>query len=296
MAFSFRMGETTIREIVYDTCTSIYKKLTPIVMVKPSETKWREVQEGFNSKWNFPHCVGALDGKHVMIEAPPNSGSLYFSYKKVFSIVLLALVDADYRFIVIDVGGLGKNSDGNLFTHSNFGKALLKGELDLPNDEIIPGTDLKMPYVIVGDEAFPLTKNLMRPFPGNQSINNEEKKIFNYRLSRAKRVSENAFGLLVRRFRIYERRLSMYPNHINKLVLATCCLHNFLTNDVCSWSEEDMNCSTEVETFQSLPRTGYHAAQEAVKIRENFQRYFVSQTGSVSWQWASVSKGRQQRC
>lgn len=76
-----------------------------------------------------------------------------------------------------------------------------------------------MPHVIVGDAAFPLQKHLMRPYPGNQ-LTDEEKKIFNYRLSRAHRTSENAFGILARRFRIYERRLSVTPEHVNIVVLV----------------------------------------------------------------------------
>jgi hypothetical protein len=262
-------------------------------MPVPTESDWKRKEERFRSKWNFPNCIGALDGKHMIIEAPPNSGCLNFCYKKVFSIVLLALVDADYRFTIIDVGGLGKNSDYSAFTHSNLGKAFNNGQLHLPPDEFIPGTNLKMPYVIVGDEAFPLSKHLMRPFPGNQLTNDDDKKVFNYRLSRARRVSENAFGILVRRFRMYERRMSMLPEHVNSVVLATCCLHNFLTNDTCHWSEVDDTETTTVEPFVHLPRTGYHAAQEAVYIRDNFKRYFVSQTGSVDWQWAIIRKGMQ---
>lgn len=94
-------------------------------MPVPTEVDWKRKEQRFRSQWNFPNCIGALDGKHVIIEAPPNSGSLYFSYEKTFTIVLLALVDADYRFTVIDECALGKNSDSQILINSNFGKALI---------------------------------------------------------------------------------------------------------------------------------------------------------------------------
>lgn len=89
-----------------------------------------------------------MDGKHTVIETLPNSGSLYFNYKKTFSIVLLALVDAH----------IGKNSGGGILSSSNFGKALENNKLNIPNEQYLPSTNEKLPLVIIGDEAFPLKK------------------------------------------------------------------------------------------------------------------------------------------
>jgi hypothetical protein len=74
------------------------------------------------------------------------------------------------------VGAYGKNSNGGIFQNSALGSALRNDNLNIPGDKALPGTDISMPYVIVGDEAFPLNKYLIRPYPGNQTKNNEAKK------------------------------------------------------------------------------------------------------------------------
>lgn len=125
-------------------------------MPPPTQEKWNEIAKEFWEIWNFPNCLGALDGKHVLIQAPANSGSEYFNYKKSFSIVLMALVDANYKFIMVDVGAYGKNSNGGIFAHSAMGKKFEEKKLNVPNDTFLPGTITEVPYVIVGDETFPL--------------------------------------------------------------------------------------------------------------------------------------------
>lgn len=68
---------------------------------------------------DFPNCVGAIDGKHVRVVCPNKSGSLYYNYKNYFSIVLLAIVDAKYKFLAIDVGSYGKEGDSGIFAKSS---------------------------------------------------------------------------------------------------------------------------------------------------------------------------------
>jgi len=136
--------------------------------------------------WNFPNCIGAVDGKHVKFQAPPNSGSKFFNYKHSFYVVLLALADARYKLTVVDIGSYGRNSDGRIFAHSKLGK-YLEIHLGIPEDKQLPRTSCLVPHVTVGDEAFTLEAYLMRPYPGSQSKGDNEKSIFNYRLYRAKK-------------------------------------------------------------------------------------------------------------
>ena len=176
---SWRMNKCTIAKIVHETCSVIWDVLQPEVLVAPSTPQeWYEIAHQFETLWNFPNCVGAIDGKHVVVQKPKLCGSEYFNYKKTHSIVLMATCDARYKFTMVDIGSSGRNSDGGVFMNSAFGEALNAGKIDLPPPRNINGESL--PYVFVGDEAFPLKGFMMRPFPGR--LVEEAKQIFNYQL------------------------------------------------------------------------------------------------------------------
>ena len=127
MAFDYRLGRLTVANCVYQTCEAIVKRMMETQMPAPTEESWREMARRFEARWNFPNCIGAIDGKHVQMYSPRNSRSLFFNYKKHFSIVLLALVDADYRFRYVQVGDYGRNSDGGIFKNSALGMGLQAG-------------------------------------------------------------------------------------------------------------------------------------------------------------------------
>ncbi|GFS20270.1 nuclease harbi1, partial [Elysia marginata] len=121
----------------------------------PDEDSWKNIAREFFSEWDFPLCVGAIDGKHIRIKAPRNAGSKYFNYKGFHSVVLMAVSDARGRFIVIDVGAYGSCSDGGIIQDSTFYKLVKADKLNVPKPSAIPGTDIEAPHVFAADEAFP---------------------------------------------------------------------------------------------------------------------------------------------
>lgn len=183
LAFQYRLGTTTVRQIVHSTLKAIERNMLGTQIPVPTEDMWRAVAAGYWEKWNFPNCIGAIDGKKINVRAPANSGSLFYDYKHNFSINLLALVDADSRFTYIHVGDYGGASDGGIFSTSPLKKGLDENTLQVPVDQMLPNGEAQglMPHVIVGDAAFPLKRYLMRPYAG-MNIRGP-KMTFNYRLS-----------------------------------------------------------------------------------------------------------------
>ena len=108
-------------------------------------------------KWNYPCCLGAIDGKHIAIQQPADTGSEFFNYKHFFSVILFDMVDANYKFIYIDVGAAARAGDAGVFADSALNKAMRTNSLDLPDAVVLQGISTKISYHIVGDDAFVVT-------------------------------------------------------------------------------------------------------------------------------------------
>ena len=160
-SYEFQVAHNTISLFVPEVCSAIVEGYRQEQFTTPSDSDGgKQVAEKFGNRWNFPHCCGSIDGKHVAIRKPDHAGSLYYNYKGFHSILMLALVDADYNFLWVKVGAEGFNSDAGVFQRSNLENALREGTLGLPDPDPLPNDDRDTPYFIVGDDAFPLRRYL----------------------------------------------------------------------------------------------------------------------------------------
>lgn len=263
-----------------------------------TESEWEGIAEKFNELWQFPNCVGAVDGKHVQIVKPAHGGSVFYNYKGTHSIILMGVANAEYQLIYVDVGRNGRFSDGGVFNRCTFGRMLDSNQLRLPPPKALPGRDKPVPYVLVADDAFAMRQNLQKPYSirGLSML----QRVFNYRLSRARRIIENVFGLMSARFRVLLNTINLDPEKTKKVTLASCVLHNFLlttnkakyapTQSVDHYNADGQLVSGEWRNvmgnegmFPTQNGTDYTPV-DARGIREEFQNYFVSE-GDLPWQY-----------
>lgn len=200
----------------------------------------------------------------------------------------MASVDHDYCFRYVDIGAKGRQSDGGIFADCSLKYAIENNKLNLPKDA-----------VFVADEAFPMKPYLMKPYARRNLT--KEQKIFNYRLSRARRIVENAFGILTSRFRVYEKPISLIPEKVDSIVNATCALHNWLRikspntyTPSGTFDYEDLdNCNwfpgswrNEVQPTGIINMTSHpprYPSTSATTLREKYTQYFNNE-GAVPWQ------------
>ena len=124
--FQFRMGKSNISYIVREVCRAIYSVLGARYISTPTSCpEWLQIAEDFEHMWQFPKCIGAIDGKHVVICPPSGGGSFYYNYKETHSVVLMAVAGPNYKCLYADAGTNGRVSDGGIWN-----KALLLKTLE----------------------------------------------------------------------------------------------------------------------------------------------------------------------
>ena len=295
LQYSFRVSKSAISRFVPEVCQAIidtYKNETLVCPTTPED--WNKVASDFARKWNYYNCGGALDGKHVAIQKPKHGGSLFYNYKKFHSIVLMALADANYKFLYVDVGAEGSAGDGGTWYKCTLHDAIERNRDGFPEDRPLPNDDTPIPFHIIGDDAFALKKTLMKPYSHQSQV--EHEKIFSYRLSRARRVVENAFGLLTSRLRVFGTTMQLQPSVVKIITMCGCVMHNLILN---RYPHLPVEVDHEDEEHNVIPGAwrednngleglynprGQNYATQPKQMRDHLAHYYSSEVGAVPWQ------------
>lgn len=299
MSSPFHMSKCTIAKHVHETCEKLWTVLQPIEMPKPTQNDWKQKAQRFGDLWDYPFAVGAIDGKHIALVNPHGSGSMFYNYKGFPSIVLMALSDADSCFTLVDCGQYGRVSDAGVFQNSVIFDLLDRDQLNMPKEYFkISTSNEQIPFVIVGDEAFPLKTYLMRPFAARTL--NEDRRIYNYRHSRARRSVECAFGIMAKKFEVFQRPIRLKPSKAVVVTNASTVLHNYIrrrdgrTVDHTSSIQYDI-FQTPSDAFNNLqPLHGTRFANDAIGLRDAITEFFCDPHGSVEWQYQHVFRNVRQ--
>lgn len=235
--------------------------------------EWLSIAHQFGERNQFWNCLGSIDGKHIAVKKPAQSGSQYYNYKGFYSIVLLALVDANRKFIMIDVGTNGKVSDGGVLFYSKFGNLLLHNKLNLPKPTVLPNTSQTHNFVFVGDEAFALRPDLMKPY--SQTKVDPASQEFNLRLSSARVSVENCFGILAARFGVFNKAIYLEPRKARVITMASCYLHNYLAARVTAYLQRDTQDDVANSHMTPLQCTKSKNSNNCSKVvRDKLRDYF----------------------
>lgn len=203
-----------------------------------------------------------------------------------------------------DVGAYGSEGDSGIFSNSEFGKAVFGETLDFPESASIG--NVKVPYFFIGDDAFPLTRRILKPFKGKDL--SDEEILFNYRLSRARRCVENAFGILCAKWLCLKRTMFCKPDMAQKIVAACCLLHNYMlatTGTYCPtnygdkinpdgsvhegrWRAEMSTIAADSMFSSTLEPFVGRQNDAGKKLRQFMKTYVNSPEGSVPWQRKSI--------
>lgn len=276
-----RIGLSTIYNLIPEVCLAIVETLQPEYVRFPDTADWEAIAEGMFDAFGLPNCLGAIDGKHIRIFAPPHSGSLHYNYKKYNSVILMGVAESTRRipWATVGVPGqffidqmlkkeimhsvfpnplyvLGSQNDATVFNYSDLGIRLNNGNANLPADRVIPGTNIEVPYYFLGDGGFPLKHRIMTPYVIGPRLAYSEKR-FNKKLSGARQVVECAFGILANKWKILQQPMNFKLETTNIIIMALVCLHNFIiTQQMSSGNQSyttiDRTPGEELRRFDNL--------------------------------------------
>ncbi|XP_070385468.1 uncharacterized protein [Dermacentor albipictus] len=270
IAHLFGIGRSTVNVVFREFCKAVTEQLEAewLRMVRRHELE-KHVREFFFFT-GFPQAIGALDGCHFPISPPKDNAIDYHNYKGWYSVILLALVDHQYRFRYINVGAPGRCHDANVYGRSKLHTPIESGHLDSP---VIMIEGAAITPLILCDQAFPLTATLLKPFPSASPGTPEA--AYNYNLSKTRRIVENAFGRLKARFRFVMKRQECKLPNAKQAIRAACVLHNIcetFRDPVDPQWEQDVPAFDEL--FPQPSRSTTQSSGTGHSVRAALAQYF----------------------
>lgn len=274
LASEFHLGVTTVCLYIYRTCDAIWNTLVKLHMPPPTTENLINISEKFYSKFHFPNCIGSINVKQIYTKHHQNKLTKMDTEKNTHSVVLQAIVDADYKFISIEVSNKGHEHATTIFASSTLQKLLISNQFNVPSPECLPGSNVILPYVFLGDETYPLRTYLMRPYP--QKNLDEDKIEFNSRLLKA-RTADSIFKILFHKWKLFQGTVETNSEHGILIVKAACVLYNII-REIDGDNDKDFLNKSMVsmrKRKQKLSRRCNAAAKHALQIRNKFKEYFM---------------------
>lgn len=241
------LGEATICLIVIEVCQVMVHTfwMEEVSNLFPeNQEELNRAMELMDEEWQFPCAYAAIDGCHIPIRCPPGGAEAakeFHNFKNFYSVILMAIVDAKYRIIWGSCGYPGNSHDSIIFQSTDVYKDLASDRFkNVAHRE----GNVDIPPILLGDGAFPFHNWMMKPY--SQAVLSTEQKYFNYRLSRARMVTEGAFGKLKGRWRVLYRKCESTANTMKAKTLACVVLHNICIRrgDV-NLRQWDLTCDTK---------------------------------------------------
>ncbi|GAB0091360.1 protein ANTAGONIST OF LIKE HETEROCHROMATIN PROTEIN 1 [Sergentomyia squamirostris] len=265
----FGIHKSTVCRYFHRVVKCINRKLMRALIHMPNEDQCQRSSREFEQLSGLPQIIRAVDGSHIPITVPEEGRKDFMNRKNYGSIILQATVDQNIKFIDCSVKYPGSCHDAYAFKNSF---------LFLRHNELVPESyfswnGVNVPYLIIGDPAYPLLPWLMKDFYGSNLPAAHE--FFNQRLNRARVYVEIAFGRLKGRWRILMKRSEIVYTFMPYVVIACCILHNYVEDEKEGFSANWNPTQREVNDFPQPPRNHYRDRDslEGTHIRNTLVSY-----------------------
>lgn len=268
---TFRMGRSTVAKVVYQTCQVIWDTFYKQHMPKPSTEYWESVSLQFWLKWEFPNCIGAI-GERIVKGKKQKKTEQHPKFINFESYALHGIADANFKFIAIEViGRKGKRQD--TFNTSKLNRRFQNNAFGVPVIRIPPNSNVALPHVLLGDEVYPLTRYLMRPF--NERSITEEKKCYNVRIKHARKTIIGAYEMLFKRWHFLTNRISTGNRNTKIIIQTLCLLHNMILDIDGDSDAHVQECIDNYPRIKVKPyKQNNRPNATALSVREDFVKYF----------------------